>query len=269
MVEEISIKKILTTKRPEKRLTFFYHRRKGRGRSGRITTRHKGGGEKKLYRLIDFDQRKLNISGKVISLENDPFRNGFIALIEYQDKDRGYILAPQNLKVGDEIIAAEKAELKPANRIKLKNIPVGTAVYNVELMPGRGGVLVRSAGTTATVLSQGESLIDLQMPSSEIRRVSAECYASIGSVSHPEYRFINRGKAGTTRHMGIKPTVRGSVMNPVDHPHGGGEGRTGIGMPYPKTPWGKHALGVKTRQRRKWTTKFIIERRKKKTKGKK
>lgn len=263
MAEETA-KKILDKKEPEKRLVVWFKQRKGRARSGRITTRHKGGGAKRSYRIIDFGQARMNLPAKVIALEHDPFRNGFIVLVEYADKERRYLLAPQSLKVGDEVITAEKTEIKPANRMKLKNIPVGTPVYNIELRPGQGGVLVRSAGTTAMVLAQEGKVTNLEMPSSEVRRISGECFASIGAVSFPEYRFINRRKAGKTRHLGVRPTVRGSAMNPVDHPHGGGEGRTGIGLKYPKTPWGKHALGVKTRRKNKWTKKFIIQRRKKK-----
>jgi len=261
-----SAKKTLSRKQPEKKLTGFFKRRVGRALSGRITTRHKGGGAKKLYRLIDFGQEKLNIPGKVIALEYDPFRNGFIALVEYSGHDRRYILAPQDLKADDEVIVSESAEVKPGNRLLLKNIPVGTAIYNIEIQKGKGGVLARSAGVTAKVLSREEGLVTLVMPSSEIRRISGECFASVGSVSNPEYRFLNRKKAGVTRHMGIRPTVRGTAMNPIDHPHGGGEGRTGIGLKYPKTPWGKHALGVKTRNRGKWTGRFILQRRKKKNK---
>ncbi|MFH1451062.1 MAG: 50S ribosomal protein L2 [bacterium] len=264
--KKITAKKILSKNKPEKKLTRFLMRRKGRGSNGRITTRHKGGGAKKLYRTIEFGQGKLNEPGKVISLEYDPFRSGFIALIEYPDMDRCYILAPHGLNVGDEIITAEKAEVKPGNRMKLKNIPVGTPVYNIEIERGKGGVLIRSAGTSAKILSQETDYVDLEMPSSEVRRVREECFATVGAVSYPEHRFVNRKKAGVIRHMGIRPTVRGSAMNPIDHPHGGGEGRTSIGLKHPKTPWGKPALGVKTRKKKKWTSKLIIQRRKKKNK---
>jgi len=266
MIQEFTTKKLLTKKEPEKRLIIARQRRKGRARSGRITTRHKGGGAKRLYRLVDFQQAKFNLPAKVIALEYDPFRSGFIALIEYLGKERKYILAPQNLAVGDEIISAEKAEIKPGNRMKLKNIPVGTPVYNIEIEPGKGGVLVRGAGTAATVLANERGFVHLEMPSSEVRKISEDCFASVGTVSYPENRFINRKKAGTVRHLGIRPTVRGAAMNPIDHPHGGGEGKTGIGLKHPKTPWGKPALGVKTRKRRKWTNMFIIKRRIKKAK---
>lgn len=265
MKKEVSIiKKILTPKKPEKRLLLSFKARAGRGSSGRITVRHKGAGVKQLYRMIDFSQEKINIPAKVISLEYDPYRTGFIALLEYEDGERRYILAPQDLKVGDGTMIAEKTELKPGNRMKLKNIPVGTPVYNIEIEPGKGGKLVRSAGAGARILSCEGGFVSLEMPSLEIRRVSEEYFASIGAVSRPEYRFINFGKAGRVRHMGIRPTVRGTAMNPIDHPHGGGEGKTGIGLKYAKTPWGKHAFGVKTRNKKKWTNKFIIQRRRKK-----
>ncbi|MDO8435778.1 MAG: 50S ribosomal protein L2, partial [bacterium] len=229
---------------------------------GRITVRHKGGGAKRLYRIIDFGEEKINIPGKVIALEYDPNRTSIICLVEYEGSDKRYVLCPCDLKVGDSIICAEKAEIKTGNRMKLKNIPVGTQVHNVELEPDRGGKLIRGAGTTAAVLAQEGKYTHLEMPSGEVRKINNECFASIGQVSFPEHKFIEIGKAGRSRHMGIRPTVRGVAMNPPDHPHGGGEGRSPIGMPYPKTPWGKHALGVKTRKN-KWTNKLIIQRRKK------
>lgn len=254
----------LSKKRPEKRLLKYIKRNVGRSSSsGRITVRHKGGGVKKLYRIIEFSQTKLDVPAKVLALEYDPNRTAFIALLEYKDGTKQYIVAAQGLKVGDQIIFSEKAALNPGNRIKLKNIPVGTAVYNIELFPGKGGKTVRSAGTAAQVLAQDGNYTNLKMPSSEIRRFSAECFASIGTVSNPENRFYTLGKAGKSRLKGRRPHVRGSAMNPVDHPHGGGEGRQPIGLKYPKTPWGKHALGVKTRNRKKWSSKFIIQRRKK------
>ena len=255
----------LTKKGPEKSLLMYVRRNVGRSAAtGRITTRHKGGGVKRMYRIIEFSQTKINNPAKIIALEYDPNRTAFIALIEYVDKTKQYIIAPQDLKVGQEIIFAETAPLTPGNRIKLKNIPVGTAVYNVELEAGKGGKIVRSAGSSAQVLARDGDYINLKMPSSEIRRFSGECFASIGMVSNPENRFYRIGKAGINRHRGIRPTVRGSAMNPVDHPHGGGEGRQPIGLKYPKTPWGKHALGVKTRNKKKWSTRLIISRRKKK-----
>ncbi len=259
----------LSKKRPEKKLLKYIKRNVGRGSSGRITVRHKGGGVKQLYRVIEFSQTKKDLPAKVIALEYDPNRTAFIALIEYpsagsgQVPEKQYIIAPQGLKIGDEVIFSETAPLNPGNRVKLKNIPVGTMVYNVELEAGKGGKIVRAAGTGAQVLAQDGGHINLKMPSSEIRRFNAECFASIGMVSNPENRFYTIGKAGKNRHKGVRPTVRGSAMNPVDHPHGGGEGRQPIGLKYPKTPWGKHALGVKTRNKKKWSSKLIISRRKK------
>ena len=257
------MKKILTKKEPEKKLVKGLRKKGGRGRAGRITVRHRGGGQKRLYRQIEFGQEKLNLPAKVGSLEYDPNRTAFLALLTYQDGQKKYILAPQGLKVGDEIIFSEKASLKPGNRQKLKNIPVGTLVYNIELQPSKGGKTVRGAGTSAQVMAQKAEYTHLKMPSAEIRRISNECFASIGEVSNPEHRFRKLGKAGRARHKGRRPQVRGAAMVPASHPHGGGEGKAPIGLKAPKTPWGKKALGVKTR-RKKWTDKLIIQRRKKK-----
>ncbi|MBM3206060.1 MAG: 50S ribosomal protein L2 [Candidatus Staskawiczbacteria bacterium] len=255
----------LTKKRPEKRLLKYIKRSVGRSKSsGRITVRHKGGGVKKLYRIIEFAQTKMDAPAKVIALEYDPNRTAFIALIEYQDKVRQYIIAPQNLKVGDEILFSESAQLKIGNRLKLKNIPVGTNVYNIELESGKGGKMVRSAGSSAQVLALEGKFVNLKMPSTEVRKVNGECFASVGMVSNPENRYYTIGKAGKSRLKGRRPHVRGSAMNPVDHPHGGGEGRQPIGLKHPKTPWGKPALGVKTRKSKRWTSRYIIQRRKKK-----
>ncbi len=254
----------LAKKRPEKKLLKYIKRHNGRSASsGEITVRHKGGGVKKLYRVIEFSQTRMNSLAKVIALEYDPNRTAFIALIEYKDGERQYIIAPQNLEAGQEIIFSETAALNPGNRIKLKNIPVGAAVYNVELEAGKGGKVVRSAGSSAQVLAHDENYVNLKMPSTEIRKFSGECFASIGMVSNPENRFYRVGKAGKSRLKGRRPHVRGSAMNPVDHPHGGGEGRQPIGLKHPKTPWGKPALGVKTRNKKKWSNKLIIQRRKK------
>jgi len=254
----------LSKKRPEKRLLKYIKRNVGRSSStGRITVRHKGGGVKKLYRIIEFSQKKMNSPAKVVALEYDPNRTAFIALIEYPDKEKQYIIAPQDLRVGQEIIFSELAPQVSGNRMKLKNIPVGTNVYNIELFPGQGGKIVRSAGSSAQVLAHDEGYVNLKMPSTEIRKFSGECFASIGIVSNPENRFYRIGKAGKSRHKGIRPGVRGSAMNPVDHPHGGGEGRQPIGLKHPKTPWGRPALGVKTRNKKKWSNKLIIQRRKK------
>jgi len=255
---------LLSKEKSEKSLLINIKRRVGRSKSsGRITVRHKGGGVKKLYRIIEFSQKKMDAPAKIIALEYDPNRTAFIALIEYLDKERQYIIAPQDLKVGDEIVFSEKALLKTGNRMKLKNIPVGTMVYNIELEPGKGGKIVRSAGSSAQVLAMEENYVNLKMPSTEVRKFSNECFASLGSVSNPENRYYRVGKAGKSRLKGRRPHVRGSAMNPVDHPHGGGEGRQPIGLKHPKTPWGKPALGVKTRNRKKWTNKYIIQRRKK------
>ncbi len=258
---QVKSQKLLTKKKPEKRLLLSFKERAGRGNSGRITVRHQGGGVKRLYRIVDFGQEKLGISGKVIALEYDPYRTGFLVLAEYQDGERRYLLAPKDLKVGDQIICAEKAEIKIGNRMKLKNIPVGTLIFNIELETGKGGKLIRGAGTAAKILAQEENLTHLSLPSGEIRKISQECFATIGQVSHPEKRFEKIGKAGRKRLKGWRPSVRGTAMNPPDHPHGGGEGKTTTGLKYPKTPWGKPASGVRTRKG-KWTDKLIIKRRK-------
>jgi large subunit ribosomal protein L2 len=257
--------KMLTKKKPEKRLLLSFKKRGGRAGTGRITMRHQGGGAKRLYRMVDFGEGKIDIKGKVISLEYDPNRTSFIMLVEYADGDKKYHLAPQQIEVGQEVICSEKAELKTGNRMKLKNIPSGTPIFNIELEPGRGGKMVKGAGTSAQILSHEGKYVHVQMPSTEVRKILQECFATIGAVSRPELRYRKIGKAGRKRHMGIRPTVRGSAMIPPDHPHGGGEGRAPIGMPHPKTPWGKIAKGVKTRKRN-WTDKFIVQRRKKKKK---
>src|SRR3989338_5441990 len=256
---------LLTRKKAEKSLLKYVRRSAGRSKaSGRITVRHKGGGVKKLYRIIEFSQTRMESPAKVIALEYDPNRTAFIALIEYSDKTKQYIIAPQGLKIDDSVVFSENGPLAPGNRIKLKNISVGTNVYNIELEPGRGGILVRSAGNGAQVLAQEHGFTNLKMPSTEVRRVKGECFASIGMVSNPENRYYRIGKAGKSRLKGRRPHVRGSAMNPVDHPHGAGEGRQPIGLKHPKTPWGRPALGVKTRNKKKWTNKYIIQRRKRK-----
>ncbi len=259
--KKISPFKILTKKKPEKRLLLSLKRKAGRNNAGRITVRHKGGGAKRLYRIVDFGQEKIDLKAKVIALEYDPYRTAFLVLLEYEDKDKRYRIAPADLKVGDEVICKEKALIKKGNRMQIKNIPIGTMVFNIELDPSRGGKIVRSAGAGAKVSAQEGRYTNLVMPSGEIRKVLSKCYATVGMVSHPEWRYTTIKKAGNSRLRGIKPTVRGSAMNPVDHPHGGGEGRSPIGMKAPKTPWGKPALGVKTR-RNKRTNKYIIKRRK-------
>ena len=255
--------KIISNKEPEKGLIVSLKQRAGRGNSGRISVRHKGGGVKKLYRLVDFGQAKKNVAGKALAIEYDPYRNAFIMLLEYGDKERFYQLAPHGIKEGDEIICSDIGDIKIGNRMRIKNIPIGTLVYNVELYPDGGGKIVRSAGAGARVLAHEGNYANLQMPSGEVRRVFQNCFASIGTISHPECKYEQVGKAGTSRLMGIRPSVRGKAMNPCDHPHGGGEGNTPIGMPHPKTPWGKLARGAKTR-RKSWTDIMIISRRVKK-----
>ncbi len=255
----------LTKKRPQKSLVINWRKSNGRSKAtGRITTRHKGGGVKKLYRIIEFAQTRMDLPASVIALEYDPNRTAFIALLEYTDKVRQYIIAPQDLKVGDSVLFAQKAPLTAGNRLQLQHVPVGTNVYNIELEPGRGGILVRSAGSAAAVLAHEGAFTTLKMPSGEIRKIKSICFATVGMVSNSENRYYTIGKAGKSRHKGRRPHVRGSAMNPVDHPHGGGEGRQPIGLKHPKTPWGLPALGVKTRYRKKWTNKYIIQRRKKK-----
>jgi large subunit ribosomal protein L2 len=254
---------LLSKKKPEKGLTSGFKRQVGRSH-GQISVRHKGGGAKRLYREIDFKFDKRNVPGRVLSMEYDPNRSGFIALVQYQDGEKRYLLAPQEVKVGNEIITAESAPLKPGNRVLLGNIPVGFLVYNLEFEPNKGAQLVRSAGSFAKVMAHDQGYASVELPSGEVRKFSDSSWASIGSVSNPEYNTRVIGKAGRSRWMGIRPSVRGSAMNPVDHPHGGGEGRTGIGLKHPKTPWGKPALGVKTRNRTKQSNFFIIQRRKKK-----
>lgn len=252
----------LSKKNPEKSLILKHNYKAGRSH-GRISTRHKGGRHKRLYRLIDFKRDKRDVTGVVKAIEYSPFHTAYIALVFYPDGEKRYILAPENLKVGDKVIASQnEVPLNPGNATVLKNIPVGTAVYAVELIPGRGAQIARAAGSWATVLAKDAGYVHLKMPSSEIRKVSENCFACIGQTSNAEWFNIMWGKAGKKRHFGIRPHVRGKAMNPVDHPHGGGEGRSPVGLKYSKTPWGKPARGVKTRKR-KHTDQFILQRRKK------
>lgn len=253
---------MLTKKEPEKSLIKMIKKSPGRNNQGRITVRHKSRGAKKFYRTVGFGQENINQLGKVLALEYDPNRTSFIMLLEYPDKKRAYCLAPQGVKLGDELMIAEKTSLKIGNRMKLKNIPIGTDVYNIEIVPDGKGKLVRSAGASAKVLGEEGNYIHIKVPSGELRKVHKECFASIGILSRADHRYARMGKAGINRHKGVRPAVRGSAMTPRDHPHGGGEGRTGIGLKHPKTPWGKIARGVKTRKR-KYTNKFIIKRRSK------
>lgn len=262
-IEFVDYKNVLTGREPEKSLILGRKRDVGRNRFGRITVRHKGGGAKRLWREVDFRYDKVNIPARVLSIEYDPNRTSFIALLQYRDGEKRYVLAPQGIKVGSVAITSETAPLEIGNRLPLKKIPVGTQVYNVELQLGRGAQIVRSAGSGAVVLAQEGKMTHLQFPSKEIRMVNSENWASIGTLSNPEHKFMTIGKAGRARHMGIRPTVRGTAMNPVDHPHGGGEGRTLTGRRRgPATPWGKPARGVKTRNRKKKSSQFILQKRK-------
>lgn len=253
----------LAKKRPEKRLSFGKRSTGGRNSAGRTTSRFRGGGHRQLHRRIDFRQEKLGVSGIVETLEYDPNRSAFIALVRYRDGDRRYILAPQKLAVGDCVLTDQKTPLHPGNRLMLKYIPVGVEIHNIELVSGKGGQLVRSAGSSAQVLAHDGGFAHLLLPSREIRRIHEGAFASVGAVSNPEWSSIVLGKAGRSRWRGRRPRVRGSAMNPVDHPHGGGEGRAPIGLKRPKTPWGKAALGVKTRDRKKSSNVFILQRRQK------
>lgn len=253
----------LTKKKAEKSLTVVSKKHSGRNNTGQITIRHRGGGTRKMYRLVDFKQNKFDIPAEVIAVEYDPNRNARIALIKYEDGEKSYILAWDGAKVGDKIVSSQnKIDMKKGNRLPLQHVMQGEMVYNIELEPGRGGKVARSAGTGLVLQNMEGDYAQLKMPSSEIRLVRKECLASIGQVSNIEAKLVRVGLAGRKRHMGIKPTVRGKAMNPCDHPHGGGEGKHPIGMPYAKTLWGKHAMGVQTRKK-KWTDKLILQRRKK------
>lgn len=247
---------------PERSLLEPIKKNAGRNSYGRITVRHRGGGNRRKYRVIDFKRERFGISATVQTLEYDPNRSAFIALVQYEDGEKRYIIAPQDLKVGDKIVSGPEADIKPGNALPLINIPVGTFLHNIELYPGKGAQLARSAGNTAQLMAKENGMALLRLPSGELRNVPATCMATIGVVSNPEHANVNYGKAGRKRHMGWRPTVRGSVMNPCDHPHGGGEGKSPIGRPGPVTPWGKPALGYKTRQKNKRTDKYIVKRRK-------
>jgi large subunit ribosomal protein L2 len=247
--------------RPQKRLVTRLKSNSGRNSQGRITVRHQGGGNKKLYRVIDFKQDRMNAKATVQTLEYDPYRTAFIALVKYADGTQTYVLAPEKLKVGDEIVSGETTPLKTGNRMQLKNIPLGQQVYNIEMMPGKGGQLARSAGGYAEVLANADGYTDLKLKSGEVRRVLWNCLASLGQVSNAEWSLVNFGKAGRSRWLGIRPTVRGSAMNPVDHPYGGGEGAQPRGTRKPKTMWGKVTGGHKTRNPKKQSSKFIVKRR--------
>ena len=250
----------ITKKTPEKNLIHILKKNSGRNNTGRITVRHRGGGNKRKYRIIDF-KRLSSESSTVIAIEYDPNRTAYIALIEYPDGKRAYILAPHGLSVGDVIKSGEDADIKPGNTLPIKNIPLGTFINNIELYPGKGGQLVRSAGSAAQLMAKEDELAQVRLPSGEVRYVRIDCKATIGQVGNIDHENVRIGKAGKTRHRGIRPTVRGSVMNPVDHPHGGGEGKSPIGHPGPLTPWGKPALGLKTRNKKAKTDKMIFRRR--------
>ena len=251
----------VTKKTPEKSLLRVLKKNAGRNNTGRITVRHHGGGNRVKYRLIDFKRRELDAKATVIGIEYDPNRTAYIALLQYEDGTKSYIIAPAGLKVGDVITSSEAADIKPGNTLPFEKIPVGIFVHNIELYPGKGGQLVRSAGAQAQLMAKENGLALVRLPSGELRQIRLDCKATIGQVSNIEHDTINVGKAGKTRHKGIRPTVRGSVMNPCDHPHGGGEGKSPIGRPGPVTPWGKPALGYKTRDKKSKTEKFIVRHR--------
>ena len=251
----------LSRVKPERSLLAPKKKHSGRNSYGRITVRHRGGGNRRKYRVIDFKRQRFGIPAQVRTLEYDPNRSAHIALIQYEDGEKSYILAPAGLKVGDTVVAGPQADIKPGNALPLSAIPTGTVVHNVELYPGRGGQLVRSAGNSAQLMAKEGKLALLRLPSGELRNVPLRCMATVGAVGNGDHENVKIGKAGRTRHMGIRPTVRGSVMNPCDHPHGGGEGKAPIGRPGPVTPWGKPALGYKTRSKKKASSKMIVKRR--------
>ena len=246
---------------PEKSLLRPLHSKAGRNSYGRITVRHRGGGTKRKYRVIDFKRNKDGMSATVLSIEYDPNRSANIALLQYEDGVKTYIIAPLSLKKGDVVVSGTGADIKPGNALLINEIPVGTLIYNIELYPGKGGQLVRSAGTFAQLMAKENGYAQVRLPSGEVRLIRLDCRATIGQVGNTDYENINLGKAGRKRHMGFRPTVRGVVMNPNDHPHGGGEGKSPIGRPSPVTPWGKPALGYKTRDKKNRTNKFIVKRR--------
>ncbi|MEK7848426.1 MAG: 50S ribosomal protein L2 [Chloroflexota bacterium] len=252
----------ITRDEPEKSLLLPLRKNAGRNSRGKVTVRHRGGGAKRQFRIIDFRRDKVGVPGKVVSIEYDPNRSARIALVQYADGDKRYIVAPMGLTVGNPIMAGPNAEVRPGNSLPLRNMPVGTLVHNIELSPGGGGKLVRGAGVAAQIMSREETYVLMRLPSGEVRRVLAACRATVGQVSNLDHQNITLAKAGRRRLMGWRPSVRGSAMSPRDHPHGGGEGRCPIGMPGPKTPWGKRARGVKTRRHHPWD-RLILERRKK------
>ena len=247
--------------KPQKELVEVLKKHSGRNSYGRITVRHQGGGNRKKYRVIDFKRDKMDVPATVLRLEYDPNRSAYIALVEYTDGERRYILAPVGLNVGDTVLSSAAADIKPGNALPLANIPVGTVIHNIELYPGKGAQLVRSAGVAAQLMAKENGMATVRLPSGEYRKVRLNCIACIGQVGNVDHANIAVGKAGRKRHMGVRPTVRGSVMNPCDHPHGGGEGKAPVGRPGPVTPWGKPAMGYKTRKKKNATDKFIVKRR--------
>lgn len=254
-------KEEITKKKPEKSLTKTIKSKGGRNNTGRITTRHQGGGHKRKYRIIDFKRNKDNIPAVVSAIEYDPNRSSNIALVTYKDGEKAYIIAPKGLKVGDTVISGEEVDIRVGNAGQLKHMPEGTVVHNIELFPGKGGQMARSAGNSAQIIAIEPKYVTLRLPSGEVRKVLGTCRATVGQVGNEDHNLVNYGKAGRNRWRGIRPTVRGSAMNPNDHPHGGGEGKAGIGRPSPMTPWGKKALGVKTRNKKKASSKLIVRRR--------
>ncbi len=249
----------ITTNKPERSLLEPMKKNAGRNSYGRITVRHRGGGNRRKYRVIDFKRDKDNMTANVLTIEYDPNRSANIALVQYEDGEKRYILAPLGLKVGDKVESGPQSDIKPGNAMRLADMPVGTTIHNIELVPGRGGQLVRSAGNSAQLMAKESKFAHVRLPSGEMRLIRMECKATIGQVGNIDHENISIGKAGRKRHMGWRPTVRGVVMNPCDHPHGGGEGKSPIGMPSPVTPWGKPALGLKTRSKKKSTNKYIVK----------
>lgn len=252
----------ITKSTPEKSLVGEKRKRNGHNNVGRITVRHRGGGAQRKYRIIDFKRNKFDVTGKVAAIEYDPNRSANIALINYRDGEKRYIIAPKGLKVGDIIESGENVDVKVGNAMPIMNIPVGTVIHNIEMRPGKGAQIARSAGSSAQILGREEKYVLIRLRSGETRKILGTCMATIGEVGNTDYALVNLGKAGRTRHMGIRPTVRGSVMNPNDHPHGGGEGKAPVGRPQPMTPWGKKARGIKTRDIKKASEKLIIRHRK-------
>ena len=250
----------VTTNKPEKSLLTTKKSKAGRNKQGKITVRHQGGGNKVKYRTIDFRRNKDGIPAKVATIEYDPNRTAFIALLNYADGEKRYILAPLGLNVGDTVVSGETADIKPGNALPIANIPVGTLIHNIEIKPGKGGQLARSAGIAAQLMAKEGDYAQVRLPSGEVRMISIKAKATIGTVGNADHSNVRLGKAGRVRHMGIRPSVRGVVMNPNDHPHGGGEGKSPVGLPAPVTPWGKPALGLKTRKHKKYSNKFIVKR---------